>query len=77
MQMSDSADKGLLDLSVELSMRDIMAGNEFAIFVMVKNPFTKPIWIHKVHVSLPSEIVLAGLEKSKKELEAMNYPAAS
>jgi hypothetical protein len=52
------SDRGLLDLSVELSMRDIMAGKQFALFVLVKNPFSKPVWINRVHVSLPSELML-------------------
>ena len=49
-------DRGLLDLSVELSTRDIMAGNEFTLFVLIKNPFTRPVWVRRVHVSLPSEL---------------------
>jgi hypothetical protein len=57
--MSDN-ERGLLDLSVELSTREITAGHQFAIFVLVKNPFTSPVWIDRVHVSLPSELKLAG-----------------
>lgn len=52
-------ERGLLDISVELSTRDITAGNQFALFVLVKNPFDKPVWIRRVHVSLPSELKLA------------------
>lgn len=51
-----SSEQGLLDISVELSTGDVTAGNEFAIFVLVKNPFSKPIWIREVNVSLPSEL---------------------
>ena len=51
-----SSEQGLLDLSVELSTGDVTAGNEFAIFVLVKNPFAKPVWIQEVNVSLPSEL---------------------
>jgi ATPase involved in DNA repair len=51
-----SSEQGLLDLSVELSSGDVTAGNEFAIFVLVKNPFSKPLWIREVNVSLPSEL---------------------
>ena len=61
-------EQGLLDLSVELSTRDITAGNEFALFVLVKNPFNRPVWIREVNVSLPSELRLADEDKLKKEL---------
>lgn len=49
--------QGLLDLAVELSKNDITAGNEFTIFVLVKNPFNKPVWIQEVNVSLPSDLL--------------------
>jgi hypothetical protein len=48
--MEPTAERGLLDLSVELSTRDIRAGNHFAIFVIVKNPFDKPVWLRPVRV---------------------------
>lgn len=61
-------ERGLLDLSVALSSRDITAGNQFALFVLVRNPFNKPVWIRRVHVSLPSELKLADpAALSKKE----------
>lgn len=60
-------ERGLLDLSVALSTRDITAGNQFALFVIVKNPFDKPVWIRRVHVSLPSELKLAQPKKSEQE----------
>jgi hypothetical protein len=34
---------GLLDLSIELSTRDITAGKEFALFQPMKNPYNKPV----------------------------------
>ncbi len=68
-----SVERGLLDLSVVLSTRDITAGNQFAIFVLVKNPFDKPVWIRQVHVSLPSELKLANfLEKQSKNSKRKN-----
>lgn len=51
-------ERGLKDLSVELSNRDIIAGNPFAIYVLVKNPFNAPVYIQRVHVSLPNELTL-------------------
>ena len=48
-----SVSRGNLDLSVELSTREVVSGEDFAIFVLVKNPFDVPIWIERVHVSLP------------------------
>jgi hypothetical protein len=66
-------ERGLLDLSVQLSNRNITAGNEFALFVLATNPFDKPVWIREVNVSLPSELRLANEqeieEKTKKEQE--------
>ncbi len=47
-----------MDLSVEQSTRDITAGQQFALYVLAKNPFDKPVWINKVDVSLPSELTL-------------------
>lgn len=64
-------ERGLLDLSVTLSTRDLTAGNQFAIFVLVKNPFDKPAWIRQVHVSLPSELRLA-VAKNMAEKEKIN-----
>lgn len=52
----NDVEQGLLDLAVELSTSDVTAGNEFAIFVLVKNPFGKPVWVREVNVSLPSEL---------------------
>jgi hypothetical protein len=34
-------ERGLLELSVALSKREITAGNEFALYVLVKNRFTE------------------------------------
>ena len=50
--------QGLLDISVELSTTDLVAGNEFSIYVLLKNPYNSPIWIRNVTVSIPSEIEL-------------------
>lgn len=50
--------QGLLDISVELSTPDLIAGNEFSIYVLLKNPYTVPVLIRNVTVSIPSEIQL-------------------
>jgi hypothetical protein len=55
-------ERGLLQLSVEFSSRDITAGSDFSLFVLVTNPFPIPISIGRVHVSLPSDLKLAGAE---------------
>ncbi|MEO1664727.1 MAG: hypothetical protein AAFU54_08820 [Chloroflexota bacterium] len=47
---------GLLDLSVELSSPEIYSGEEFTVYLKIKNPFDKPIWIKEVSVSLPSKM---------------------
>jgi hypothetical protein len=66
-QDQPAMERGLLDLSVALSTRNITAGKQFAIFVLVKNPFDKPVWVRQVHVSLPSELKLAGTEDIKRQ----------
>jgi len=70
-------ERGLLDLSVTLSTRNITAGKQFAIFVLIKNPFDKPVWVRQVHVSLPSELKLSGAEdgqrQKKSEKEDSNF----
>jgi len=62
-------ERGLLDLSVQLSTRNITAGNEFALFVLATNPFDKPVWIREVNVSLPSELKLANEQKAKENIK--------
>ncbi|MCI5127002.1 MAG: hypothetical protein D3905_01780 [Candidatus Electrothrix sp. AS4_5] len=62
-------DRGLLDLSVQLSTRNITAGNEFALFVLATNPFDKPVWIREVNVSLPSELKLAHERKAQEKIK--------
>lgn len=66
-QNQPAMERGLLDLSVALSTRNITAGKQFAIFVLVKNPFDKPVWVRQVHVSLPSELKLAGIQDKKRK----------
>lgn len=62
-------ERGLLDLSVQLSNRNITAGNEFALFVLATNPFDKPVWIREVNVSLPSELRLANEQEVEEKLK--------
>jgi hypothetical protein len=64
-----SSEQGLLDLTVELSTSDVTAGNEFAIFVLVKNPFSKSVWIREVNVSLPSELIRVDAEKIQEKIK--------
>ena len=66
---STSAERGLLELSIALSKREITAGNEFALYVLVKNPFNRPIFVHRVNVSLPSELKLTQKEEIAHEIQ--------
>jgi hypothetical protein len=52
-------EQGLLDLAVELSARNITAGADFALYMVVTNPFSNPIWVHEVNVTLPTDLQLA------------------
>jgi hypothetical protein len=47
---------GLLDLSVELSSPELFSGEDFAVYLIVKNPFDRPIWISAVKVNVPSQM---------------------
>ena len=62
-------ERGLLDLSIQLSTRNITAGNEFALFVLATNPFDKPVWIREVNVSLPSELKLAHEREAQERIK--------
>ena len=59
--------RGLLDISVELSTQDLKSGSEFSIYVLVKNPYSLPIWIERVSVNTPSEIDLPELKKIQEK----------
>jgi hypothetical protein len=66
--MSGTIERGLLDLTVRFSSREITAGKQFAVFVLVKNPFARPLWIERVYVSLPSELLLARDDNRRREV---------
>ncbi|MEO1668896.1 MAG: hypothetical protein AAFU54_29975 [Chloroflexota bacterium] len=61
----DRTVRGLLDISVELSVPDIFSGDEFTVFVLIKNPFDRPVWVQRVSVSLPDAIRLAAEQGNK------------
>lgn len=61
------SERGLLQLAVEFSSRDFTAGKDFSLFVLVTNPFSVPVRVSRVHVSLPSELKLSA-EDDKKAL---------
>ncbi len=58
---SQVEERGLLEVHVEVSARDILAGRDFAVFVIVKNPFNRQIWIDSLFVTKPSELISASL----------------
>jgi hypothetical protein len=39
---------GLLDVAVELSSPELFAGEDFSVYLIVKNPFDRPIWVREV-----------------------------
>lgn len=47
---------GLLDLSVDLSVPEVYSGTEFTLYLHVKNPFSRPVWIKSVELSLPTQL---------------------
>ncbi|WP_405717663.1 hypothetical protein OG607_01420 [Streptomyces sp. NBC_01537] len=51
-----SAQLGLLDLSVDLSVPQVYSGTDFTVYLHVKNPFAVPVWIDAVELSLPTQL---------------------
>lgn len=58
MRVTGDADgrQGLLDLTVNLSSPQIFSGEDFALYLHVKNPFDRPVWIHRVVTNLPATV---------------------
>ncbi len=56
--------EGRLDLSVDLSSLQIFSGSEFALYLRIRNPFSRPIWIRRVTTNLPTSIYLNDGEPS-------------
>lgn len=54
--MQSGAQLGLLDLSVDLSVPEIYSGTEFTLYLHVTNPFSVPVWIRSVELSLPTQL---------------------
>jgi hypothetical protein len=61
--LRDSQQLGLLDLSVDLSVPEVYSGTEFTLYLHVKNPFSRPVWIKSVELSLP--VQLSALESNR------------
>jgi hypothetical protein len=61
--LQDSQQLGLLDLSVDLSVPEVYSGTEFTLYLHVKNPFSQPVWIKSVELSLPAQ--LSALESNR------------
>jgi len=62
--MPANSQLGLLDLSVDLSVPEVYSGTEFTLYLHVKNPFSRPVWISSVELSLP--VQLSKLESTSK-----------
>jgi hypothetical protein len=65
-QVAQSSERGLLHLTLEFSSRDVIAGGDFSIFVLVTNPYPVPVKISDVNVSLPSELKLSGQDTMRE-----------
>jgi hypothetical protein len=53
---SSDVQLGLLDLDVDLSVPEVYAGSDFTVYLHVKNPFGRPVWIKSVELSLPAQL---------------------
>jgi hypothetical protein len=53
----DTKRLGLLEIEIDLSNPEPTAGSSFTVYVIVTNPFDRPIWIARPKVFLPSELI--------------------
>ncbi|MES9537373.1 hypothetical protein [Actinomadura sp. NPDC000600] len=53
---TDYPQLGLLDLAADLSVPDVYSGSDFTLYLHIKNPFQKQIWIRSVELSLPTQL---------------------
>ncbi|MFJ9772524.1 hypothetical protein ACIRVF_14960 [Kitasatospora sp. NPDC101157] len=60
---------GLLDLSVDLSVPQVYSGTDFTVYLHVKNPFSVPVWIDAVELSLPTQLEWRAPERPDKPSE--------
>lgn len=63
---------GLLDLNVDLSVPEVYSGSDFTLYLHVKNPFARPVWIKSVELSLPTQLsarqpAVSSAEAAKEE----------
>lgn len=68
--------QGLLDLSIELSSPEVVSGTRFALYLHVKNPFSRPIWIRKVTTHLPTAVQALETKRPPKNAHA-DQPSSS
>lgn len=64
------AQLGLLDLAVDLSVPEVYSGTEFTVYLHVKNPFSRPVWINSVELSLPTQL---SVERPQKPLQKRSW----
>lgn len=61
---------GLLDLAVDLSVPQVYSGTDFTVYLHVKNPFSVPVWLDAVELSLPTQLEWRAPERPEKPSEA-------
>jgi|tagenome__1003787_1003787.scaffolds.fasta_scaffold20984388_6 hypothetical protein len=60
---------GLLDLAVDLSVREVYTGTDFTLYLHIKNPFSRRVWVRSVELSLPTQL-------SWRDMEGGNHESA-
>jgi len=80
--MADNADstesdrmtpmRGALELTVSASSPQTMAGSDFSIFVVIRNPFNVPLTLHQVQTHIPVELV----DMNRARIESAAVPDA-
>lgn len=69
-----SAQLGLLDLSVDLSVPEVYSGTDFTVYLHVKNPFAVPAWIDSVELSLPTQLLHRSAAPTKHRKLGLKVP---
>jgi len=79
LSVENIVEQGLLDMKVETSSSYIIAGKQFSLFLLIKNPFNRPIWISNADVILPSELEkeVVGAENSAERHDNKKIKAES
>jgi hypothetical protein len=68
-----SSQLGLLDLAVDLSVPEVYAGTDFTLYLHIKNPFPRAVWVRSVELSLPTQLSWRDAAGKPQEVQGRNW----